>query len=251
MGKVGSSSVFQSLRNTSCGKSVLSVHFLSPELTEIKKYHKGAGIDPAPYHIYLGEAIRKILKKDTDRSCKIITIVRDPIAIVISDLFQNPYFADESLSQDGVNFSFDKVISYLERKLLDATTFSYIYEWFDRELKRIFDIDVFALPFPKEIGYAFYKKQNTEVLLIRLEDLSRNGPQIIQNFLNLKEPFEIKSSHVRSDLEEGELYSKVKRSIKLDLTLCRNIYSSDFVNHFYSDPMIEQFIAKWSPTREH
>lgn len=246
MGKVGSSTVYESLVGASLSNPILHLHFLSRDLSEHRRTMKQAGIYPLPYHIYLGEATRMLLNKHQDFPIKIISLVRDPIAFVISDLFQNPYFADESVQTGTGSIDPQKASKYINRKLSDLNTFTYINEWFNKELKTVFGIDVFAEPFPLEIGHAVYSKGNIEALVIRLEDLSEQGPKAISDFLGLRDPLILKQSNARTNSNEKQAYQEVQDNVAISLSLCKKIYSSEFVKHFYSEAMIDKFTSIWA-----
>ena len=113
--------------------------------------------------------------------------------------------------------------------LRNPDTFSYIYEWFNKELKAVFDIDVFANTFPVETGYALYAKDNIEALVIRLEDLSEKGPEVISEFLCLEKPLKLQKGNLRTNSKGAEVYNKVLREIYPGPALCQEIYSSRFV----------------------
>lgn len=246
MGKVGSSTVYKSLQDTTLSNPVLHLHFLSHDLPNRRKSHTQAGIYPPPYHIYLGEAMSKALNKNRDYPIKIISLVRDPIALTISDLFQNPHYAREVINTDGKTIDPQKAADYLNHELHNPKTFSYIFEWFDRELKSVFDIDVFAKPFPVETGYGVYSKDKVEALIIRLEDLAEKGPEAISEFLSLSDPLILRQSNVRNKSKDNKAYQTVLNRICLSPSLCREIYSSRFVKHFYSETTINKFISKWT-----
>lgn len=121
-----------------------------------------------------------------------------------------------------------------------------MYEWFNRELRTVFDIGVFAAPFPVETGHAVYSKGNVEALVIRLEDLSEKGPEAISNFLGLDEQLVLKQRNVRAQSVASEAYQRVKEEVSLSLPLCKKIYSSKFVKHFYSEDMTNKFTLHWT-----
>lgn len=242
MGKVGSTTVCHSLREAVLPNPVLPLHFLSADLSRHRKTHEYAGIYPPPYHIFLGEAVRKALP----RPCSVISLVRDPVAFVVSDLFENPAFAREAIRTGNGTIDSRKALGYLQQELANPRTFSYVNEWFDRELKQVFHIDVFAEPFPVDVGYAAYSKGDVKALVIRLEDLSRVGPTAISEFLDLAQPVTLASANVRKESEQAEAYDQVLHSIELDAALCRQIYASEFVTHFYNETMIERFRSKWT-----
>ena len=249
MGKVGSSTVHKSLMCSALPNPLLHLHFLSKDLSKHRETHKKAGIYPPPYHIYLGESVRKALDRSPNWPCKIISLLRDPIAFVVSDLFENPHFARESLKADENAIDPEKALKYLDWELCKPNTFNYVNEWFDRELKQVFDIDVFAEPFPVDVGYAVYCKARVEALVIRLEDLSQKGPKAISEFLRLDEPLILEQSNVRNDSKGAKAYQHVLNKICLSPSLCGKIYSSRFVKHFYDETMVKQFISKWTQNR--
>ncbi len=246
MGKVGSGTIHKSLINNNISNSVLHLHFLNRYILKQSRGPKLYGIYPQPYHVYLGIATRKALNKHLNYPIKIISLVRDPIAIKISSIFQNPHIARMSIStSDGV-IDPQKAIKYFESELKEPHTFDYISNWFDNELKTVFDIDVFASPFPTKTGYAIYSKGMVEALVIRLEDLSEKGPKVITDFLGLEKQLDLKQSNVRSESKEANAYREVLDSISLSTPLCKEIYSSKFVNHFYNDTEINKFISRWT-----
>jgi hypothetical protein len=249
MGKVGSSTVNQSLKESSLPNPIFHLHFISRDIDELRRMYKSAGIYPVPYNFYLGEAIRKIRHRFQEFPVKIISLVRDPIAFIISDLFENPHFADEGLQTDEGLIIPRAAIAYIDRKLQNPKTFNYIYEWFDRELKTVFDIDVFAEPFPIETGYAVYSKGNVEALVIRLEDLSEKGPKALSDFLGLDAPLTLKHRNIRAKSKSNKIYQEVKAHIAMDRSVCENIYASRFMQHFYNDANINRFIENWTASR--
>lgn len=246
MGKVGSITISTSLKESSLVNPVLNMHFLSAELSRITKYIKKTGVYPFPHHIYIGKATQRELEKHPNFPIKIITLVRDPIAFVVSGLFQNPYFVKENIKTMDGRMDSTKIIDYLGRKLREPDTFDYIYTWFDKELKTVFDIDVFEKPFPVETGIGHYQKDNIQVLLIRLEDLSDIGTKAIAEFLDMDAQLILKKANVRAELNESDAYLEVLNNLSVDPDLCREIYSSRYVRHFYNEEMINKFISRWT-----
>lgn len=245
MGKVGSQTVYHSLISARIPNPVMHLHFISEDLPDHVDMHEKAGV-PVPYHLFLGEAVRNILLKKPLSACKIISLVRDPIAFTVSDLFQNPYFASGDVRLENGNIDPEKARIYLEGELKKPETFEYVDEWFDREIKRVFDIDVFAGSFPLEHGYAVYKRKNVEVLILRLEDLSDKGPYVISKFLGLNHPLRLMNANVRNRTGGANIYQRVLQDVRFDPSLCREIYTRRFVKHFYSKSMIERFISRWT-----
>ncbi|MBZ0165784.1 MAG: putative capsular polysaccharide synthesis family protein [Candidatus Omnitrophica bacterium] len=246
MGKVGSSSVAHSLEQTGSRETAIHVHFLSGDIEKYGRTFEQAGRYPWPYHLYLGGALRKILRRQPETPVRIISLVRDPIAWAVSSVFQNPFLASESVQAADGSVDPQKAGDYLLRELDKPETFDYVNDWFDRELKTVFGIDVFAEPFPVETGFAVYRHQRAEALVIRMEDLSTKGPQAIAAFLGLPHPLEIQKANVREQTTAADKYKEVRARVRLSRELCERIYSGRLVRHFYNRNLIESFIRRWT-----
>ena len=246
MGKVGSRSVFEGLKKLQLPNTILHVHFLSDDLFAHRNSHRDAGVYPLPYHLASAFSIRKCLRKNPDHPIKIITLVREPVSFIISVLFQPPYFEKEIINPATQGIDPHKLINYLNEKLVHPETFDYMNKWFDRELKSVFGIDVFEKPFPVDSGYAVYRKNNVDVLLIRMEDISNKGPAAISDFLGIKTALAFEMINARGKSADKEMYKQVVNGIRLDPSECRQIYESKFVRHFYNAEFVEECILKWT-----
>ncbi|MDD4869626.1 MAG: putative capsular polysaccharide synthesis family protein [Kiritimatiellae bacterium] len=245
MGKVGSTTLYHSLKTTEASGRVLHVHFLSDDIEKHIHFCKEAGLSSIPYHFRLGLALRTMLHERPDCRCKVISLVRDPIAVVVSGIFQVPEFVKSScLNLDGT-FNREKVTKHVDESLADIKTFEYVFTWFDREVKEVFGIDVFSKDFDKVNGYSVYSGSRADALVIRLEDLSRTGPDAIAGFLDLHSPLVLCEKNVRSKSTEGSIYQDVINSVTLTKGVCDKIYTSRFARQFYSQKEIDVFTAKW------
>ena len=247
MGKVGSVTVQISLNRANLPNDILHFHFLSPQkiLRQKNKFRK-RGFYPYPIHIYRGEAIARLLDKKPTGPIKVITLVRDPIAVKISSLFENPKAARENILTPNGEIDASKADAFLERELANPGNFGYINKWFDEELKNMFAIDVFEEPFPVELGHTVYKKGNTEVLLIRLEDLTEKGPTAIADFLKLDSPVKLIHGRARKNLANADVYDQVLSNLHLSSETCETIYASRLARHFYSPAMLAGFTKRWT-----
>jgi len=181
---------------------------------------------------------RRIIRNSFGRF-KIISMVRDPIGRQISDVFQNPEIMEMDIRNPDELIDKNKAMALIQDKFSDLKTFDYVFEWFDRELKSVFGIDVFAKPFNRDSGWTIYNGENADALVLRMEDLSAVGENVISEFLNTPRKITLFESNVRSQTPEAKAYSYVKNNVKIDRKLCEKVYASQFVRHFYSDTQIE------------
>ncbi len=166
---------------------------------------------------------------------KVITLVRDPVASKISAAFQlRRYNPDLSVNDASAarrwlheNIDFDESPPYESA-------------WFDREIKAVFDIDVYEHPFDPEKGYTRIRTSRADVLVLRLEDLDDLIPSVVSDFVDA--PLTVERTNTRSD----ETYQTIKRTFALPTSTLYRVYSQRMVQHFYSDREIESFIDSWS-----
>lgn len=245
MGKVGSTTIFNSLQQANLPNSIAQVHFLSDHVIKNRNYEIKIGNFPPSYHMDLGLAINEKFKQLRNRKpfFKLISLVRDPIAFQISNFFQNPHYFPSELRDDLGNVNLKKTNDFLNNLLLKEKTFDYVFNWFDREIKTVFNLDIFEFPFDKNKGWTILKGDNVELLLIRMENLSTIDNQVLTDFVGSEKPIKLINSNVRSKTNKN--YETVKNNINLDRKVCEKIYSHRLVQHFYDQDDIERFIDKW------
>jgi hypothetical protein len=245
MGKVGSQSIVASLRAAKIPQHVLAVHFLSGDVDRVRGLREQNRTSAVPYHLLLGAAVGKSVRENPGRPCRIITLVRDPVAFVVSNLFERADRVGDIQSHGG-HVDPEKAHRHLDDKFRRLGGTNYMNNWFDRELKRVFGIDVFTEPFPVDRGYAVFKNGPVEALVLRLEDLSEVGPQVLADFLELDEPLRLVRRNCRDDSRDGAAYEQVLSRLRLNESTCRGIYGCRIARHFYSEELIERFVLKWT-----
>lgn len=247
MGKVGSTSLMNSLRSLSGMPPICQTHFLSEGgISAAKKTYRKWN-STIPNHMRFADFIAPRVNFHTcDRPLwHVVSIVRDPVARQLSDIYQNPQIVGEGA--DGVPEP-DRVLKYLStyfREFDESTDF--VCQWFKREIIDFFGFPVFAGRFPVENGYELFERQNLRLLIIRLEDF----PGVIDNgwaigeWLQRPVSLKVAQQNAARARESFSSYNKVRESLKLSRMDLEKVYSTDFFNHFYRDKK-EEFIARWA-----
>lgn len=193
-----------------------------------------------------GERIRKLIEDDPAQHWNVITLVRDPIARNVATFFHNlgEYIPDwrDRYSADALD-----VHELREAFLEIASAYERLDLWFDIQMKAIpaFGIDVYATPFPHEIGYKIYPGSfRASLLLIRLEDLTECAEKAIQEFLGI-EKFVLYNTNVAWAKDYADLYRAFKK-FPLPLKYVEKIYETRFAQHFYSEAELDMFTRKWT-----
>ena len=253
MGKVGSASVQRSLIATFRSMGVdVPVHHIH-NLHNLEAMEKSIMRGPIPREdtlmgIRLGLALKRQMDENPNQQWNLISLVRDPVARNISEFFHGfqEIIPDYGLLYQRGQLSIEEVRKAFFSKFDQPVT---PYDWFDKQMKTVFDIDVYAQPFPTHKGYEIYKDQKqTPLLLIRLEDLDRVAGKAMKDFLAI-ENFSIIKSNVGAEKQYATLYSDFKTA-PLPTAFLEKKYSTKYAKHFYTDDEIKKFYRKWASSDE-
>lgn len=245
-GKVGSMSIHKSLEKS--GIRTKHVHIINNRIMSK---------DPE---------YRVIINRLKERPLKIITGVRDPIARGISSFVHNltqyygPLIKDE-LSNDLCQSCIDFLRNYCcndnlpngkDIHAFNENEYTIVgnqmgneFAWFDKEIKEVFDIDVFDYPFDCEKGYGIIKKDNIEIFIYKLEKLYELEEHI-GNFVGVTD-FKLHNENLGSDKMSRNIDRLLKKQIDIPEELLDYYYSDNpKCEHFYSKEELAYFKEKWT-----
>lgn len=260
MGKVASSSVNRSLNVADLGQHIYHTHSLRPEM--INKYEKrrrkylGTNLEGRLTHIWQYRYLYQQLQRDikSGKKWKVITLIRDPIARNISDFFENIEIIPTNSAQQqkfrSREYDFEITVSdndleELIEFFLEKFPHDYPAKFLDLEIKGIFSVDPYESDFPIEKGYKIYEGKQADILLLRVENLNDCYTEAFNQFLGIDNLTLSKNTNIGSQKEYADTYRIFKESIALSESFIDRMYSTDFIQHFYSDSEIQQFKARW------
>ena len=172
------------------------------------------------------------------RKLKIISPVRDPIGYNISSFFQN----FENIT--GAPFSQSKhSTEELIQLFLDKNDHDKPLQWFDKNIKKHFDIDVYESTFHDD-GIMTYHKDNVSLLVFRIDISDHDKEQAIKKFLDMP-CFTLHNRNISSQKKYREDYSKFKSRLKLPEEYLNKMHDSKFFNQFYSEEYIVNTPSQW------
>ena len=251
MGKVGSTSVYSSLKSLHLNMPVYHVHFLTYEGIHwaSQVYRQGfSRTGLIGRHIFDSLHLRQQLDKGLPENgqWKIVSLVRDPIARNISAFFQ-------TLNLEFPEFDYEKKIGSVKSETLVKELIPLFWEkfnhdfpltWFDTEMKSVFNVDVFASDFPEASGYKIYTQGKADLLLFKLETLEKCAPRAFNCFLGIKN-FELLKANEAQEKKYYNVYRQFLDNITFPASYIDRMYKSKYVRHFYSEAEIETFRDKW------
>lgn len=254
MGKVGSTSILHTLKLMDLGRPIYHAHYLSIEgVRAAKTWHleqQGKAPESITYYQVLGSKLRANLGKV---KLTIITGVREPIARDISNYFELADRIDRGLRNDDGSFDSGKIERYfIDRfnKFADEGDDYFGTNWFDRELKGTFGIDIYSYPFDQGRGYRVIREDSFDLLVYQFEKMTDIFPDALAELLGRDDVPALAKSNVGDSKWYAELYADIKDSIVIPVDICKRIYETKYVKHFYSEEMINHFIEYWSKPRK-
>lgn len=233
MSKVGSTSVCAALKGA--GFRPLHVHYLGPMWEQVWEKYRNSPVTP-PLHLSVERLLRPYLRWTSHR-LKVVTLFRDPIDRHISSAFQ-------TYDRDGFEVNeAGSTIDRLRDDILAGLGLDYCSEWFDRELRSVFKVDVLAAEFDKESGYSIVRGPRADILTLKLETLDRNW-STLAGFVG--RPIEPNRMNVRSGQREAEIYREVRRRLRLPRRSVEKYYDHQWMRHFYTGQEIAALCQRWS-----
>lgn len=180
--------------------------------------------------------------KDKMRCKKIITLVREPIAMDLSTVFQwigsgiaDFYFAERM--QKGESFS--QVVTALMIQIQNG-----LFRWFEEELNELCDINIWEHPFDREKGYSIISKDKMEILILKVEKLDQMT-EVIRQFVGNSQ-FQIESTNRGIDKEYSHIYKELKNSLRLPKDYVDFYYHDNpYMDYFYTQKEQRDFLDKW------
>lgn len=242
-GKVGSSTVSESLleagiKNTHIHRFLFKNDIVKELILGKEQMEAVEGFDGFEKNsLQYVECVKKELK-----SKKIITLVRDPIAVDLSTVFEwigtgvsDRYFS-EQLKQGR---PFSKIVSEMMIRIQDR-----MFMWFKEELEELTSINIFDYPFDREKGHSVIIKNGVEILILKAENLSQEE-KAIKNFIGLSQ-FELLNKNIGKEKEYSYIYKKTMEKLKLPKEYIEHYYHNNlYMDYFYTEEEQKKFMDKW------
>ncbi len=197
--------------------------------------------------------------KPSPKKIKIVTGLRDPLAIRLSTLYQHlGYVEPDGYLEHKVSKLTPEDKEKMKRDydaqiLYDSYWNQGNYQTEETSTKRLRPfwtgysknvVDVLSHPFPTEKGYAIIREGNMEIFLYQLEKLNQLLPEF-SDFIG-KPITAWENANEASGKWIAESYEIAKKEIKLSSKTIEEAYHNPYVKHFYSPEDIARFKEKWS-----
>lgn len=241
MGKVGSSTVAKTLKQSFPRYDVCHVHFLSSHWVDEVLPHTNH-----KHNIDRGKRTRKMIEeaKKLRRPIKVVTLVRDPISREISNFFENTFEYIEASLED---LSKDEVLKSFSSK----AKFDFPKIWFDEEFREYLGVDIYQHHFDSKKGYAVIRDEGWEILVMKLERLNDTYVSAFKELFGREVSDLSICNEARNKNNVSGAVDYLKDNYRIDCETINKLRSSNYFQHFYSVEEIEKSISKWSKVEVH
>lgn len=231
MSKVGSTTIQKTLKRAGVG--ALHVHFIDPQSwSDATGWYRSHG-ETLPRHFYIGRLLRWWLRH-TQHRVKVVTLMRDPIARHVSGMFQSHHVAGFPVGDAS------DALDTLRAQFVEGRPEKYAFTWFDREIKAVLGIDIYAHPFDREAGYTRITTPRADILVMTTERLSELIPTVLSDFVG--ESLRVHNARRRRD----KMYACVKSNFTLPDKVVQRVYGNPRMQHFYTNEQIAHFMRRWT-----
>lgn len=228
-GRVGSMALFQSLYRR--GVFVVAVETLDPE-------RLAEGNKPGTWNW----TYKHIIKPR--RPAKILTIVRDPLALMVSDYF--PKLKWITGQPEAYNtLSVGELCEIFNTTYFEQERHTFKLTWFEREFEPALGINIFDHPFDTEEGWTRLQQDPYEVLVIRTGMDAGLKNQLVGEFVGLSD-FEIIQFNTGEKKPYGAVYSAFKKQLTISPDLVDMVYASAYARHFFSTAQLDEMRSRWT-----
>jgi hypothetical protein len=230
---------------------VLHLHYMHPDsiarnLRTFGEVHAKTGISRLDREFLGAEMLDRYRAKPGHQRLKLVSLVREPMARTISAFFKQFELDYPGMTRD---YLADPANLPRLREMFfrpDEPQAQVSTGWFDKEVKDVFGIDVFAHPFPHETGYLLLKGDDCDLLLLRLENVEQAGPAGLAALLPGSRPPAI--PHANSTRERDRYaasYRKFIETLQPPPAYLDRMYQSRLARHFYTPAEISEFRSRW------
>jgi len=227
-GRVGSTGLYKTL--DSLGQFVIHIHTLNAQ--EIHDKDQPGTTVWAYQHVIQAK-----------KEAKIITLVRDPVALIISDFFNKLKWL--AGAKDAYNhLSVDELCDLFCTRYFDDGRHTIKLQWYETEFNSALNVDVYAHPFDVERGVGSFQQGLYDVLILRTETADRVKAQAVSEFLDIPH-FEIQRVNQAEKRDYAEIYNAFKTQIALPKQHLDTIYNSPYATQFFTEKERQSLRDKW------
>jgi len=242
MGKVGSRTLVDAIERAG-NYAVFHIHHTNRNtIASVRAQYDRAG-EPYPTDLRVSMQVLKmidVLREAPDRTVRIVSAVRDPLARNVSAFFQNlKFFAGEGTHDPATDA--ERLTEIFLREYQQTIPLG----WFDREVAGTLGIDIYSKSFDRERARLQISDGAFDLLILRAEDDDEVKEDALNDFFAREVPLKLVRTNIGSNKRYANLYEGFLERLVVPEDLLDTIYESRLVRHFYTDEERTRMREQW------
>lgn len=226
-GKVGSSSVYKSIKKKISNSYIFHVHFLTEKnINHGINYHRNSKRKSVPYH-FISSIICSSFFIKRNEKIKVIVLFREPIARFISDFYQN---SNRLVSQIN-SLNNKKILKKINLGISKMDHMDYLENWVIDELKLNLNYDLFKKSMLRDKEFFIDKTKNISFLFFKMEYLDKEFENASKIFFNQK--IKLIKQNISSKKDYFYYYSKAKKMVEVNKSVIDEMRKYNYTKTIY------------------
>lgn len=182
---------------------------------------------------------------NSEKRIRVISLIRDPISRAISDYFYGLCMEGYSRNYLVIKQNIYQGINAFMEAEIKVGDYGSVFEWFNQEIGGAFGINIYQHSFDKEKGYTIIRKNNIELLLIKMEKLN-DCQEVVGRFAGV-EGFKLIRENEGSEKPYKFAYDELKKTVEVPKHIIDFYYENNkAMDHFYTTNEKNIFRKKWT-----
>lgn len=177
------------------------------------------------------------------RPAKIISLYRDPLAVMISDFFPKLRWITGQKNA-WQHHSVDELCDIFNTRYFGEGRHLEKLNWYEQEMQASLGINVYDHPSPRDTGSVQFRHGHYDVLLIRTELDDAIKAPVIGAFAGLDD-FALIRRNEGETKDYGSIYRAFKQQLAVPADRLKEIYESRFAQHFFTPEEIQAMRSRW------
>ena len=226
-GKVGSSSVYKTLKNNLANAYVFHIHFLSERnIDDGIIIHKNSLMKSVPNHFITSRIFNSNFLAQS-KKIKFIILFRDPVDRYISDVYQNFNRVVSKLDSKNNNDIMNNINSGLSK----MEHMDYLENWVIDELHVNLEYDFFKNSKLNKTGFFIGSNSKYDFLFMKMENLNSDFSIASKMFFNCE--ISLENTNIGAQKKYNTLYEFTKSKINLSQQTIDKMKTYKYINMIY------------------
>lgn len=226
-GKVGSSSVYKTLKKKLVNAYVFHIHFLSEKnIDEGIMFHKNSLRKSIPNH-FINSRILNYIFFNQSKRIRFIILFREPVDRYISDAYQNFNRVISKLDKKNNN----KIIDNINIGLSKMEHMDYLENWVEDELNVNLGYDFFQNSKLDKSGYFIDSNNKYDFLFMKMESLNSDFNNASKLFFDKK--INLENANISTNKKYNNEYKLSKTKINLSQQTIHKMKTYKYTNMIY------------------